>query len=97
LHGSDAHVRKLKFCWPDGKSKTMNYAYLISHEYDPAVGQIKFIYTSDIITITGNNLQMLDEMLLVNLPKRIEVTNPRYAALSAEKILITNITIEKNN
>ncbi|OCX51924.1 hypothetical protein BEL04_18145 [Mucilaginibacter sp. PPCGB 2223] len=95
LHGSDAHVRKLKFLWPNGKSKTMNYAYLISHDYDPALNQITFFYTSDTITIVGCGLEHLDELLFYNIPKKIEAVNPRYVALSKEKICVTDIIVEK--
>ena len=93
---SPGHVRNLCFVWPDGKMKFLNYAYLVSGEYNNVDETIELIFTSDKVKITGTNLSILFDQLYTHSIKRISYLDSRYASLDeTSKFAIENIEVEK--
>lgn len=77
-------VRNLCFVQPDGKRQFLNYAYLISGEYDPEASEIKLTYTTHVVALKGYNLEALFESLMVQVPKEIVGIDNRYSEESNE-------------
>jgi hypothetical protein len=90
------YVRNLRFVWPDGQQKFLNYAYLVSGEFLPDQSSIHLIFTSEVIVIEGIRLVQLFDDLLEHKPKQIICINDRYTALQDESHpVVTKISVLK--
>ncbi|MEP7170460.1 MAG: hypothetical protein ABI855_13910 [Bacteroidota bacterium] len=92
-HGNN---RNLCFMWPDGKSMFLNYAYLVSGEFEAEENIITLIYTTHIVTLKGIDLNFLFQELFANTVKRISVSEHRYNEIKKNTESIVNeINIQK--
>lgn len=87
-------VRNLCFVQPDGKRQFLNYAYLISGEYDPEASEITLTYTTHIVTVKGYDLNEIYEALMGQVVKKIVAVDERYRS-TRESGAITAIYIMK--
>src|SRR5689334_21281646 len=71
MHTSESYVRNLLFVQKDGKQIFLNYAYLISGEYDPDANEIVLIFSSHIVYLRGQLLEGLYRAILEQSPKEI--------------------------
>lgn len=90
---STGHVRNLCFVWPDGKKKFLNYAYLVSCDYDPDENTITLNFTSDTVLIKGSGLDGVFEELFSHIPKRIVCVDVRYNSVANGGSIINDITL----
>ncbi len=84
-YDTPGHVRNLCFVWPDGRMKFMNYAYLISGDYNAEECSITLLFTNYKIVISGINLKGLFIDLVIHNPKIISCNNLRYADIIQEE------------
>lgn len=90
-------VRNICFVQADGKKAFLNYAYLVSGEYNSKDSSILLAFTSHEVKIKGNNLESLFKDLALHLPKKIECIELRYLDKGSDDICqITDIDISKN-
>lgn len=73
----------------------LNYAYLISGEYEHESGKITLTFTSQTVVIEGVNLLDLFDSFCAHLPQRIKPSRIHYRALS-EGLKISAIQKEGN-
>lgn len=93
-YGTEGHVRNICFEWPDGKMKFLNYAYLVSGEYNPDESKITLTFTSEIVIVSGNNLGALFVDLINHIPKLLSYSDDRYSGLKdGQDVVIKEITI----
>ena len=96
-YDSGSYVRNLCLVWPDGNRKFYNYAYLISGEFLAGENVIRLIFSSETVILEGSYLLQLFAELLEHVPKEINCTEDRYAALAeADTPFITKISLEAN-
>lgn len=93
---TEGSVRNLCFVQPDGKRIFLNYAYLVSGEYDPEASIITLTYTTHVVTLRGYGLEELYESLGTHVPKKIISVGERYEAMRGEKRseVVTDINIK---
>lgn len=92
------NARNLCFVLEDGKRVFLNYAYLTSGEYDPEKSEIKLTYSTHIVTLQGFGLDKMLEKIMVQMPRIVSVTDPRYAereTTDGTGFAITAIKIEE--
>jgi hypothetical protein len=77
-----SQIRNLCFVLLEGKMKFLNYAYLVSGEYDANESIITLSFTSEKILVKGSNLEPLFIELIDHKPKKISCNDPRYEELS---------------
>lgn len=75
------HARNVCFVWSNGKRLFLNYAYLISGEFNPneEKNQIVLNFSSHKVLLSGYNLEPLYSSLLDHLPRLISEMDSRYA------------------
>lgn len=88
---SAGNTRNICFEWLNGRKQFLNYAYLISCEFDPETKKITMQFTTHYIRITGEHLNVLFDSLLSNAPKIIKEIEERYKLLNEEEPHITSI------
>lgn len=90
---TEGSVRNLCFVQPDGKRIFLNYAYLVSGEYDPEASVIKLNYTTNIVFLKGVYLENLFEDLMKQIPKEVKCLNARYVDSFKDKVnsIVTDI------
>ena len=91
LYDTPGNVRNLCFVWPDGRMKFMNYAYLVSGNYDSNNGEILLEFPESDITIKGGFLFDLFYELMENRRKIISITETRYTDLNNNSAFISEI------
>lgn len=92
---SAGNARTICFCWPDGKRLFLNYAYLVSGEYEPNEGMINLIFTTLTIKLKGVRLAPLFEGLMDQSIKTIFQASDRYAQLeNDESPVVVDIQME---
>lgn len=74
-HGN---VRYLGFVWEDGRRLFLNYAYLVSGEYNPSERTILLGFTSHEARIKGIFLDGLYEALMAQITRLIVCQDARY-------------------
>lgn len=90
-------TRNLCFVQPNNKAIFLNYAYLISGEFDPDASAIILTYTTHVVTVRGSNLEGLFENLMHQSARVIACTDKRYENLEDRKeAIISELRIEKN-
>lgn len=82
LYHASGYGRNLCLVWPDGRRFFLNYAYLISGEYNPGdpLNEIILTFSSHIAILKGYNLQPLYMELLDHLPRVVEAVETRYVS-----------------
>lgn len=85
--------RNLCFVQPDGKRQFLNYAYLVTGEYDLEASEITLTYTTHIVTLKGYNLEEMFENIMIQIVKTIKSTDPRYT--NERDSLIIKIIIQQ--
>jgi len=93
-YSQPGNVRNLCFEWPDGRKKFLNYAYLISGEYNYEDQTINLIFSTESILISGSNLGPIFESIFQHMPKILKCTSDRYSSLSTEESVINSINTE---
>jgi hypothetical protein len=84
-YASSGQGRRLNFIWPNGKRISLSYAYLVTHEYDPAANTITLIYTTHIVVLEGRNLAPLYDDIFEDRVKTITAIDERYAQTKKEE------------
>lgn len=82
LYHASGYGRNLCLVWPDGRRFFLNYAYLISGEYNPGdpLNEIILTFSSHTAILKGYNLQLLYMELLDHLPRVVEAVETRYVS-----------------
>jgi len=96
-HATPANARNVCFCWPDGRMKFINYAYLISGEYVPESGTIVLRFSTELVELNGSHLLPLFNELMQHLPKLVKCSDARYNATLQESETVINDIIITNN
>lgn len=94
-YGRPGHVRNLCFAWPDGKKLFLNYAYLVSCDYEAnsEANLIRLGFTSHTVTLKGYRLEELYFAVMEQLPRIIEAEDARYADACKGKAVVTEILV----
>lgn len=74
-HGN---VRNLGFVWEDGRRLFLNYAYLVSAEYNPSGRIMLLSFTTHEVTIKGIFLDSLYAALMGQITRLIVCQDARY-------------------
>ncbi len=94
LYPTTGNVRNVSFAWPDGKLRSFNYAFLVTHEYDPNENTIQLEFTTHTILLKGFRLEPLYFELLDQRNKFIICTDARYNdTVEKEETIINEILI----
>ena len=89
-------VRNVCFIPKDGNAIFLNYAYLISGEYDGDSGIITLSFTTHTVTIKGYGLESTYYAFMEHIPRKLSLTNERYREiLEEDNFMIQEINIEK--
>ena len=94
---SASNTRNLCLCWPDGRRMFLNYAYLVSGEYQPESNMITLIFTTHTLRLAGEKLDQLFEELIQHLPRILMQIDQRYSTIETDEITIREITVELNS
>lgn len=81
---TEGHARNVCFVLENGNRIFLNYAYLMSGEYEQATGKIILSFTTHMIVIEGNNLMPLFENFAKHMPIILGCSSSRYKALTAD-------------
>ena len=93
LYDTPGNVRNLCFVWPDGRMKFLNYAYLISANFNPIEGEIMIIFSSSKIILKGHSLVTLFKLLITFQVKLITCVDCRYQNIEGLEPQITEILL----
>lgn len=94
---SASNTRNLCLCWPDGRRMFLNYAYLVSGEYQPEANMVTLIFTTHTLKLAGEKLDQLFEELIQHLPRILMQIDQRYSTIETDEITIREITVELNS
>jgi len=83
------NARNICFILENDEVTFLNYAYLVSGRYDRSSGIIVLTFTTDIVTLKGSGLDELFFQFMSQLPRIVEVANPRYAVLDDQLLQVT--------
>ncbi|MGN8037822.1 hypothetical protein ACTJJ0_22210 [Chitinophaga sp. 22321] len=93
-----SNVRNVCFAWPDGRKLFLNYAYLVSCDYQPEENTLSLTWTTHTVMIKGFSLHNLFDELMQHLPRQIVCTDPRYnATVEKDKSIVNEIHITANS
>ncbi len=81
---SAGNARNICFSWPDGRRVFLNYAYLISGEFDSINNLITLQFTTHEASIKGIGLNELFGLLLQHKIQKIAIVDKRYSNLEVE-------------
>jgi hypothetical protein len=81
---TEGHARNVCFVLENGDRIFLNYAYLVSGEYEQETGKIKLSFTTHNIVIEGNNLILLFENFAKHMPIILGCSTSRYKALTTD-------------
>ena len=91
---NSSNVRNLSLVLANGKMMFLNYAYLVSGEYNPDKSTIHLFFTTHYIELKGHALEGLYLELLQHLPRQITCSDERYNEVSdAGRYVVNNIII----
>lgn len=94
---TEGHARNVCFVLENGDRIFLNYAYLISGEYEHENGMVKLTFTTHFVSIFGSNLLDLCWSISCNLPMQIQMDDHRYKLLSTSNSLkISRIEVVNN-
>ncbi len=92
---NDTAVKNVCFVLLDGKHIFLNYNYLIAGEFFPEDNKIVLRFTTNEVTLQGQNLEKLYFDLMQHLPKLIEASDDRYSGISKDNSsIITEIGVK---
>lgn len=94
------YARNLCLIWQNGKQFLLNYAYLLSGDFDPdgEMNVISLNFSSDKVTIKGYGLNVLFAQFRDHLPRLIIATDPRYIPESrSEESIVIEMQIESQS
>ncbi|SFT08729.1 hypothetical protein [Mucilaginibacter polytrichastri] len=94
IYSQPGNVRNLCFEWPDGRKKFLNYAYLVSADFEPERNVLKLIFTSEVITIKGIRLELLFNQLFLHLANTVICSNNRYEIIEMKDFIVNEIIID---
>lgn len=93
----ESNARNLCFVWLDGNRIFLNYSYLISGEYMPALNTILLAFTSHAIVLKGVNLEALYYDIMQHNQRQIVCNDSRYNLVGEGELpLVNEITMTKN-
>ncbi len=98
-YGGPGHVRNIYFVQLDGKMTFLNYAYLVSCDFDPdnEGNGIVLGFTSHTITLKGYQLTELFFALGEQLPRLITAQDSRYRQTQEDGPMVTEIVVSEHN
>ena len=100
FYQSLGHARNVCFVWSNEKRLFLNYAYLVSGEFNPNEEKnlITLTFSSHTVSLHGYNLETLFTALMEHLPRFVLEIETRYA-LSAEskEAIVIEIIMEKRD
>lgn len=97
IYRTAATVRNVCFIPQKENPIFLNYAYLISGEYDGENGIIILGFTTHTVTIKGHGLESTYFAFMEHLPRKLIMSEDRYIALVDPKdYAIMDIQIKKN-
>ena len=96
LYPNVGYNRRVAFVQTNGKKKSFNYAYLVSHDHDPDEGFILLEFTTHTVKVAGFNLERLYFELFDERNRLIICLDERYQALEQDESIVTEITVKKN-
>lgn len=98
FYQSSGHARNVCFVWSNEKKLFLNYAYLVSGEFNPNEEKnlITLTFSSHIVSLHGFNLENLFTALMEHLPRIIIEVDSRYALQgSSKESIVIEIILEK--
>lgn len=98
FYQSSGYARNICFVWSNEKRLFLNYAYLVSGEFNPNEEKniITLIFSSHTVSLYGYNLETLFTALMDHLPRLIIEVDSRYALQgSSKEAIVVEIILEK--
>jgi hypothetical protein len=98
FYQSSGHARNVCFVWSNEKRLFLNYAYLVSGEFNPNDDKnlITLTFSSHTVSLNGYNLETLFNALMEHLPRIIFEIDSRYALQgNSKEAMVVKINIEK--
>jgi hypothetical protein len=99
-HKDDAYrtltnTRNVCFIPRQGNAVFLNYAFLVSGEYDGDNSAIILLFTTHTVTIKGHNLGTTFWAFMEHIPRKLTVSEDRYRDIATDSDFeISDITIE---
>jgi hypothetical protein len=90
LYPSGGNVRNVCFVLLDGSRVFLNYAYLVSGEYNPEENTITLAFTTHSVTLKGIRLETLFEQFMHQLNKVVACVDERYNSIQGETLPVVN-------
>lgn len=90
---SYGNVRNLCFSWPEGRKMFLNYAYLISGEYDAEDNSIAMVFSTHSVAVRGINLQPLFFKIMSQEVRLLQCTDARYNSVSHDRAIVNSIQV----
>lgn len=93
---SYGNVRNICFCWPDGRRMFLNYAYLISGDYEAQENRITLVFSTHSVMLQGINLQTVFFKLMSQHIRLLQCVDSRYNAIEPERAVVNSIEVAAN-
>lgn len=93
---SYGNVRHICFSWSDGKKMFLNYAYLISGEYDAVENCITLAFSTHSVVMTGINLHHVFFKLMGQQVRMLQCVDVRYNSIGGDRAVINSIILRAN-
>jgi len=93
---SYGNVRHICFCWPEGRRFFLNYAYLISGDYDAVENCITLAFSTHAVALKGVNLQPLFFKIMSQQVRLLQCIDPRYNSIGGDRAIINSIEVTAN-
>lgn len=93
---SYGNVRNICFCWPDGRKMFLNYAYLITVEYEASDNRITLVFSTHSVRLQGINLQPVFFKLMSQLVRLLQCVDSRYNAIEPDRAIVNSIEVSAN-
>jgi hypothetical protein len=97
FYPSSGSVRNVCFVFLDGKRLFLNYAYLVSGEYNPEENMILLAFTTHAVALKGIRLETLYNQFIQQLNKIVACVDERYNDLQGETSSVVNHIVITNN
>lgn len=78
LFDTPGHARNICFIEANGKQTFLNYAYLVSGEYNPELSEITLMFTTHTVALKGSNLEGVFEEIFSQQTKLVRRQDKRY-------------------
>jgi len=94
LYDTAGHARNICFVQADGSMTFLNYAYLVSGQYNPETSVITLGFTTHTVSLNGYDLGELYVKLQNQQIRRITATGSRYSQQEAvNQLFIKEIVV----